>query len=74
MPIRQYTTGLKPINRGNCWDHAVTQSLWGSLKVGRLHGRLHFATQREAMDEVMVGLLQPSAVALEAGLRQSNAV
>ena len=38
--------------KGNCWDNAVTESLWGSLKVGRLHGR-HFATRREAMDEVI---------------------
>lgn len=38
--------------RGNCWDNAPTESLWGRLKVGRLHGR-KFATRREAMDEVM---------------------
>ena len=25
--------------RGDCWDNAVTESLWGSLKVARLHGR-----------------------------------
>jgi transposase InsO family protein len=34
------------------WDNAVTESLWGSLKVARLHGR-RFATRREAMDEVI---------------------
>jgi len=38
--------------KGNCWDNAPTQSLWGSLKVGRLYGR-KFATPREAMDEVI---------------------
>jgi transposase-like protein len=38
--------------RGNCWDNAPTESLWGSLKVGRLHGR-RFATRREAMDEII---------------------
>ena len=38
--------------RGNCWDNAPTESLWGSLKVGRLHGR-KFATRRQAMDEVI---------------------
>jgi len=38
--------------KGNCWDNAPTESLWGSLKVGRLYGR-RFATQREAMDEVI---------------------
>lgn len=25
--------------KGDCWDSAVTESLWGSLKVARLHGR-----------------------------------
>ncbi len=38
--------------KGNCWDNAPTESLWGSLKVGRLYGR-KFATQREAKDEVI---------------------
>ncbi|KVQ05466.1 integrase [Burkholderia ubonensis] len=37
--------------RGDCWD-APTESLWGSLKVARLHGR-QFATRRAAMDEVI---------------------
>ena len=36
--------------KGNCWDNAPTESLWGRLKVGRLHGR-RFATRRAAMDE-----------------------
>jgi transposase InsO family protein len=38
--------------KGNCWDNAPTESLWGSLKVGRLYGK-RFATHREAMDEVI---------------------
>gem|GEM_PF-852230 len=38
--------------KGNCWDNAPTESLWGRLKVGRLYGR-KFATRREAKDEVM---------------------
>jgi transposase InsO family protein len=25
--------------KGNCWDNAPTESLWGRLKVGRLYGR-----------------------------------
>ena len=41
--------------KGNCWDNAPTESLWGSLKVGRLYGK-KFATQRDAMDEVIVWL------------------
>jgi putative transposase len=38
--------------KGDCWDNAVTESLWGSLKVARLHGR-RFETRRDAMDEVL---------------------
>jgi len=38
--------------KGNCWDNAPTESLWGSLKVGRLYGK-RFTTHREAMDEVI---------------------
>jgi transposase InsO family protein len=46
--------GMRPSmsRKGNCWDNAPTESLWGSLKVGRLYGK-RFATQREAMDEVI---------------------
>jgi len=36
----------------NCWDNAPTESLWGSLKVGRLHG-MRFEIRRQAMDEVI---------------------
>ena len=38
--------------KGNCWDNAPSESLWGSLKVGRLHG-MRFETRRQAMDEVI---------------------
>jgi len=38
--------------KGNYWDNAPIESLWGSLKVGRLYGR-KFASRREAMDEVI---------------------
>jgi putative transposase len=37
---------------GDCWDNAPTESLWGSLKVARVHG-VHFPTRRAAMDEVV---------------------
>lgn len=39
-------------SQGDCWDDAPTESLWGSLKVARFHGR-QFATRRAAMDEVI---------------------
>jgi len=38
--------------KGNCWDNAVAESFFHSLKVGRLHGR-RFVTRREAKDEVI---------------------
>jgi len=41
--------------KGGCRDNAPTESLWGRLKGGRLHGR-RFATRQQAMDEVIDGL------------------
>lgn len=50
--------GIQPSmsRKGDCWDNAPTESLWGSLKVGRLYGK-RFATSREAMDEVIDWLM-----------------
>ena len=42
--------------RGNCWDNACSESLFGSLKVERLHGQ-SFATRRQAKDETIACLL-----------------
>jgi len=38
--------------KGDCWDNAVTETLFGSLKVERLYG-LRFVTRRAAKDEIM---------------------
>jgi putative transposase len=38
--------------KGDGWDNAPTESLWGSLKVARVHG-VCFATRRAAMDEAI---------------------
>ncbi len=38
--------------KGNCWDNACSETLFGSLKVEWLHGA-HFATIREAKDAVL---------------------
>ena len=48
------TFGMKSSmsRKGDCWDNAVTETLFGSLKVERLHG-MHFATRRQAKDEVI---------------------
>ena len=42
--------------RGNCWDNACSETLFGSLKVERLHGQ-QFETRRQAKDEVIAWLL-----------------
>ena len=42
--------------KGNCWDNACSETLFGSLKVERLHGR-RFRTIREAKDETISWLL-----------------
>ena len=38
--------------KGDCWDNAVTETLFGSLKALRLHG-MRFDTRRAAQDEVI---------------------
>jgi len=38
--------------QGNCWDNAVSETLFASLKVERLHGK-RFATHRQAKDEIL---------------------
>jgi putative transposase len=42
--------------KGNCWDNAVTETLFASLKVERLHGE-RFETIRQAKDAVLDWLL-----------------
>ena len=36
----------------NCWDSARSETLFGSLKVERLHG-MRFETRRRAKDEII---------------------
>ena len=50
--LQTYGMRASMSRKGDCWDNAVSESLWGSLKVARLHGR-RFRTRREAMDEVV---------------------
>jgi putative transposase len=42
--------------KGDCWDNACSESLFGSPKVERLHGQ-RFGTIREAKDETLAWLL-----------------
>ena len=50
--LKRFEMKTSMSRKGNCWDNAPTESLWGRLKVGRLYGR-KFTTRREAMDEVI---------------------
>ena len=38
--------------KGDCWDNAVTETLFGSLKVERLHD-MRLPSRRRAKDEVL---------------------
>ena len=42
--------------KGKCWDNACSETLFGSLKVERLHGQ-RFVTRRQAKDEAIAWLL-----------------
>ncbi len=42
--------------KANCWDNAVTETLFGSLKVERLHGETFFSV-RAAKDAVIGWIL-----------------
>ncbi|MGH8399369.1 MAG: IS3 family transposase, partial [Gammaproteobacteria bacterium] len=50
--------GIRPSmsRKGNCWDNAVTETLFASLKVERLHGE-RFRSIRQAKDAVLRWLL-----------------
>lgn len=50
--LKSYGMRSSMSRKGNCWDNAPTESLWGSLKVGRLYGR-RFETARAAKDEII---------------------
>ncbi|CAO3438438.1 Transposase [Azospirillum doebereinerae] len=51
-PLRRYGMRGSMSRKGNCWDNAVIETLFGSLKVDRLHG-MRFETRRRAKDEVI---------------------
>jgi putative transposase len=42
--------------KGNCWDNACSETLFGSLKVERLHG-MAFKDHREAKDATLDWML-----------------
>ena len=54
--LTEYGITASMSRRGDCWDNACSETLFGSLKVERLHGQ-RFKTRRQAMDEVIAWLL-----------------
>ncbi len=54
--LAEYGITASMSRRGNCWDNACSETLFGSLKVERLHGQ-HFVTRRQAKDEAITWLL-----------------
>jgi putative transposase len=51
-PLKRYGMRGSMSRKGDRWDNAVTETLFRSLKVERLHGMM-FETRRAAMDEVV---------------------
>jgi putative transposase len=54
--LTEYGITSSMSRKGNCWDNACSETLFGSLKVERLHGQ-RFATRRQAKDEAIAWLL-----------------
>jgi putative transposase len=54
--LTEYGMTASMSRRGNCWDNACSETLFGSLKVERLHGQ-RFVTRRQAKDETIAWLL-----------------
>ncbi|QNP49232.1 IS3 family transposase [Diaphorobacter aerolatus] len=54
--LTEYGITASMSRRANCWDNACSETLFGSLKVERLHGQ-RFVTRRQAKDEVIDWML-----------------
>jgi len=54
--------------KGNCWDNACSETLFGSLKVERLHG-MDFKNHREAKDATLDWLLWYNGSRMHSTLR-----
>lgn len=65
--LKEYGITSSMSRRGNCWDNACSETLFGSLKVERLHGQ-RFETRRHAMDEIIAWLLWYNSTRLHSTL------
>jgi putative transposase len=59
--------GAADPRKGDCWDNACSESLFGSLKVERLH-RQRFKTRLQARDEAAAWLLWYNSIRLHSTL------
>jgi putative transposase len=57
--------------KGNCWDNACSETLFGSLKVERLHG-MRFQTIRQAKDETLDWLLWYNRTRMHSTLKYTS--
>ncbi len=65
--LKDYGITSSMSRRGNCWDNACSETVFGSLKVERLHGQ-RFETRRHAMDETIAWLLWYNSTRLHSTL------
>ena len=73
-PFAEHGMKASMSGKGNCWDNACSETLFGSLKVERLHG-MEFATHREAKDARLDWLLvQRIEDAIDVALPQPSSV
>ena len=54
--LKEYGMTASMSRRSNCWEHACSEALFGSLKVERLQGQ-RCAPRRQARDETLAWLL-----------------
>jgi transposase InsO family protein len=57
--------------KGNCWDNACSETLFGSLKVERLHG-MQLQTIRQAKDETLDWLLWYNRTRMHSTLKYTS--
>ena len=60
--------------KGNCWDNACSETLFGSLKVERLHGQRFETAAKPRTRSCLAALVQPHPDALHAWLLQPSRV
>ena len=65
--LKEYGITPSMSRRANCWDNACSETLFGSLKVERLHGQ-RFNTRRHARDETIAWLLWYNSTRLHSTL------